>query len=281
MSEPIPSQHSVGDTGHTSDHNEIVVSLAGLVSAVNALQTITGTLEGETGNVFSKLGGNVCNIPGTTTSFAQVSVGAGNRDTAADVIDIYYGGARVFSLNGYGELRISSGAASHVAAVIQGQPSQTGDLLQFANSAGTILARIASDGSITAPALTLTNPVADIPWVKFNPLSTGISIEPPFTGAWVRLLSSPPECIQISALLNVQTATSVIDGTEVAQLAAAYRPAQTLTFPVTTDVLRISSGTNNESSRCKLDSSGNLTLWGISSAATVVGIQAILPLDSM
>ncbi len=275
MAENIPAVHNVGDTGHTADHALIVQILNDYQAAITSLQSGGG-------NIFRTVGGNVCVIPvGTTQQFYTLTLPTGNRDSAVDTISVFYGPAKVFSLNGYGELRIFPGAANHVPAIIQGLLSQTADLLQMKDVSGNVITRFGADGSASMSALNYQGPTGTVEtWHKFNPLQSGWSVLNPFTGAWVRKLASPPNSIQLSALLSVNQ-SAVGDGTQIATLPAGYAPSTQLTFPVTADVEKLSSG-SAESPRMKLDTSGNLTVYGISNFATVVGIQvAGLPLDPM
>jgi hypothetical protein len=54
-------------------------------------------------------------------------------------------------------LRVTPSATTNVGAIIRGQASQTADLQQWQNSAGTVLSRVQSDGSITGTSLTVTS----------------------------------------------------------------------------------------------------------------------------
>lgn len=134
-----PGQHLTGDTGHTSDHNTIATILGDLQAALAALQGQPAP--------WLLAGGNTSAVPGTATSFGTVTVTAVNRDSAPDLLDFYYGSQKIFSLNSYGELRLTPAQLTHVAQVIYTLSAQTADAWQVLSPSLSPLARVGPDGS--------------------------------------------------------------------------------------------------------------------------------------
>jgi hypothetical protein len=140
MSMPAPpAQQLVGAPNHTSDHNTIATILAGLQGAVSGLQG--------GGASFLLAGGNASVIPGTVTNLATVTVSSGNRDGSPDILDFFYGTQKIFSLNSYGEPRITAAALTHVAQIIYVLSGQSADAWQVQSSSLAVLARVGPDGS--------------------------------------------------------------------------------------------------------------------------------------
>ena len=141
MSMPAPpAQHVPGDSGHASDHNTLATIAQDLETAVTALQ-------GEVENLFRTTGANACILPGTSTGLATVTVTAGNRDGGADLLDFFYGSQKIFSLNSYGELRLTPAALTHVAMIISVLSGQSSDAWQVLGPTTSVLARVGADGS--------------------------------------------------------------------------------------------------------------------------------------
>jgi hypothetical protein len=143
MTYPIPAAHDTGDAGHTTDHNSIIQVLTSFAEAITNLQAVSQ-------NNFQTTGGNNCAVSGDVTSWAVITLPSDDRDNAADTIDVYYGTIKVFSLNGYGEVRLYPAATSHVPLIIQGQTGQTSNLLQINNGSGNQTSAIDMHGNITA-----------------------------------------------------------------------------------------------------------------------------------
>jgi hypothetical protein len=140
MSMPAPpAQHLTGDALHTADHNTITTILAALEAAVSALQTATPSL--------AAAGGNTVTLAGTSTGMLSVTVSAVNRDGGADLLDFWYGSQKIFSLNSYGELRLTAASLTHVAQVITVLAGQSADAWQVISPATAVLARVGPDGS--------------------------------------------------------------------------------------------------------------------------------------
>ena len=137
----VPATPAVGGPDHTLDHGTIETILTDLQVAVAALQVQAGV------PVLSATGGNNVTLAGTGTGMLTVSVSAVNRDGDADLLDFYYGSAKIFSLNSYGELRLAPASLAHVAQVINVLAGQSADALQILGPAGQVLARIGPDGS--------------------------------------------------------------------------------------------------------------------------------------
>jgi hypothetical protein len=139
QSTSIPANPAVGGPGHTADHATIASLLAALQASVASLQG--------TGPAFLLAGGNTSAIPGSATNLATVTVQPVNRDGSPDILDIYYGSQKIFSLNGYGEPRVTAAALTHVAEIIYVLSGQTADAWQVLSSALAVLARVGPDGS--------------------------------------------------------------------------------------------------------------------------------------
>lgn len=217
--EPIPPVHQVGDPNHTPDHNSMVQVLIDYDNDIGALQTTIA-------NMFSVAGANVCTITGTSTGLATVNLPSGNRDSAADALDVMCAGVKVFSLNGYGELRIFPALASHVAQIIKAQPSQTADLLELQDSSGNILARFTANGTFipTQPVIALQPGTSNAE--TWHPVS--------LDSGWSNAASNPvcsyrmreDNCVETVAYLNHSSFTgnlTIASGGNA--FPALYRPA--------------------------------------------------------
>lgn len=120
------------------------------------------------------------------------------------------------------------------------------------------------------------------PWTAFNPLSNLWAVQSPFTGAWCRWV--PGNGLQLSFIMTPGTDA---DNTVVGNIPSSdsagngLRPAQEVDFPVASDELRINTGSNNDGARFHLLATGNMTCFGIATAATTVAAQVIVALDAM
>jgi len=268
--EPIPATHQVGDPNHTPDHNSIVQVLTDYDNYI-------GQLQSQIASMFSVAGGNVCNITGTSTPLATVNLPAGNRDSAVDTLDVMCAGVKVFSLNGYGELRIFPQLASHIAQVIKAQPSQTGDLFQLQDSAGNVLARFTANGTllVTQPVNIVQPGTTNTPenWHTISGLSSGWSIGSGPAG-FLKYKKLPSNSVAM-AMRNVRVGTNA-DSTTILSagtIPAGWAPISISRIPVYTDVLAIASGTagnNAEMSIIQVNPDGSAQCYGFSSAATRV-----------
>ena len=102
-------------------------------SAGTALAKVT-----KDGDVFS--GGLISN--GMTSGYAGADNVLNNLGIQASSFGLSY-------------FRVKSGSAGAIVALIDGATSQTGDLTQWRNSAGTILAKITASGALDATAITV------------------------------------------------------------------------------------------------------------------------------
>ena len=149
----IPTQHVVGDEGHTSDHNLIV-------DALTEHQTRIGVTEGEIDTLQStamlKSGGNTIAIANPSGFSEVVVIPAGTRESTAYVKQVTYGGNRTFALDPYGQPRYKAASVTDVPVIVHGfNSSHTGDLQRWLkNEGGATLARVAADGTIFAPNIT-------------------------------------------------------------------------------------------------------------------------------
>ena len=272
--EPIPASHQIGDPGHTPDHNSMVQVLTDYDGDI-------GVLQGQIANMFSLAGGNVCTIAGTTTSLATVNLPSGNRDTAADTFDVYCAGVKVFSLNGYGELRIIPALATHIGQVIRAQVGQTADLFQITDQAGNILVRISSTGQI------VTSQPAVIAQPGISPIIAEVSHNmPSMTSSWsiadfARYRLNSDGDLQV-AFKNIRCpgGTNANDGTVLwaaGSFPTAYRVPTFHLIPCVADSVRM-GGTNPEASALSFNPDGSVTCQGIASNANRVDLYATVPL---
>ena len=131
------------------------------------------------------------------------------------------------------------------------------------------------------------------PLTAFNPLSPGWSVLAPYTGAWA-WYDPQANRVHIDMLASITGATSgeVADGYQIATMPAQdsaedpdgnpapndLLPQQTVTVPLETD--RLQSSTPG-SPRMKIEPSGAMLIFGISTAGTVVACSGSYPLAAM
>lgn len=144
----IPSHHTVGDVGHTTDHNAIIDALTSLEVSVTSLQGVT------TG-IFYVAGGNVSNISGTTTTWAKVNLPTGDRSSAVDTLQFLHGSNKIFWLDGYAHPRVKNDDPTHIPWIVDSVSGQTANLQEWRVN-GSAKASIASDGTVVAPNVTPT-----------------------------------------------------------------------------------------------------------------------------
>lgn len=269
---PIPASHSVGDTGHTADHDSIVAVL-------NAFLTSIQSLQGTAVNITYTTGGNTSDISGTSTSWNRINLPSGNRDTAADTFDVWYGSAKIFSLNGYGELRLFPAAATHIPQIIQGITGQTGDLEQWQNAAGSILCRIAADGSIVTPVIRAWDPRTGAPTVEtWHSLSlqNGVTNRSPSTDfSPFAIKLGAGSCVYTTGQINIPANTA--NGTQIAVLpSSVYHPIKEHQIVVTS-----TQAPANLASlpRLVIEASGSMQVFGGGSASAIWCCDGSYPLD--
>jgi hypothetical protein len=202
-----PAAPLVGQSTHTADHATITQLLNWLTQQVQAIEG--------TGAAVMLAGGNACNVPGTTTGFATITVQPGNQ---ADVLDIYYGTQKIFSLNSYGELRLTAAALNHVAQVIYALSGQSADTWQVLSSSLAVLARVGPDGSASfAGPVSRQLPSGPAQWV--NPvLQSGWTT---IANRTLALKLTNDNMVQITGHLQPG---QISNGTPVATLPPGYAP---------------------------------------------------------
>jgi len=213
MSLPAPpSQHQLGDLTHLADHNAISAALASLESAVTALQGQAAV------PVLQSAGGNAVTLPGTGTGMLTVTVSAVNRDGGADLLDFYYGTQKIFSLNSYGELRLTAASLSHVAQVIAVLASQSADAWQVVSPGSAVLARVGPDGSASfAGPVSRQLPGGPAGWVHCTLLHGWAT----YQGRTLTVKLTNDNMVQISGQMVPGT---VNDGTTIATVPPGYAP---------------------------------------------------------
>lgn len=145
----IPTHHSIGDTGHTSDHNAVV-------DVLSDHETRIAGLQGVQGNYLLNSGQNTITVANPSGYSEHVVIPSGTRDSSVYIHTVTYGGKQTFALDTFGQLRIGAAQDSTVPAEIAGSSvSQSADLTRWRVSpGGTLLARVGFDGTIYAPNIT-------------------------------------------------------------------------------------------------------------------------------
>jgi hypothetical protein len=256
MSPSPPANNQIpGTLGHTNDHNTLVTIITSLQSAVAALQAAPPAM--------ALNGGNVSAVPGTATSFAQVTVSAGNRDGGADVLDFFYGSQKIFSLNPYGEPRITAAALTHVAQIIYVLAGQSADAWQILSSSLAVLARVGPDGSagFAGPVSRLVGG-APAAWVHCT-MANGWTAYASRTLA-VKLTND--NMVQVSGQLVPGTTA---DGTTVATLPAGFAPARPETVMVGQTHLQTAAAYTGP--YLEAETAGNLNIFSLGSVVNTGG----------
>ena len=115
-----------------------------------AAQTINGSVAGSVQLTVKGASGqsvNILSVQSNTAELLHVTSGGSFN---------HFGQLRVGGSTGLGQLSTTSAAATTIGHVIRGAASQSADLQQWQNSAGTVLAKIASDGAFLTTTVTLS-----------------------------------------------------------------------------------------------------------------------------
>lgn len=271
MSMPAPpAPQNVGAPNHTADHNTIAAILGGLQSAVGGLQGSPAS--------FALAGGNTSVIPGTATNLATVSFSAVNRDGAPDILDFYYGSQKIFSLNSYGEPRITAAALTHVAEIIYVLSGQSADAWQVLSSALAVLARVGPDGSAS-----FTGPVSrQLPggpagWVHCT-LQSGWST---YSGRSLSAKLTNDNMVQLSGQIAPGT---ISDGILVATLPAGYAPRSRPEPVMVGQYHSIATGAGTSGAYLEVQLSGNVNLFSFGPYSNQGGAHLVVggrfPIDA-
>lgn len=148
----IPSQHTVGDEGHTTDHNAIVDVLTDHEQKIAGIQAAQPGYLVNTGN-------NVITVTNPSGVAESVIIPAsGSRDSAAYIKGVTYNGRRTFALDTYGQPRLGAASVNDVPLIVWGYSSgQATDLQRWRKlEGGADVARIDKDGNFYAPNITPT-----------------------------------------------------------------------------------------------------------------------------
>lgn len=169
----IPSHHSVGDTGHTDDHNAVYDVLTDHEARVASIEGVQPTYMVKTGN-------NIVTLTNPSGIADQVIVPSGARDNTALIRTVTVSGKRVWWLDAYGQQRLEASSVDATPLVVSGYDnSQAGDLQRWQKHAtGALLARVDKDGNVIAPNITPT------PWTNLT-LASGL--------AWNSALGARPQ----------------------------------------------------------------------------------------
>jgi hypothetical protein len=271
MSMPAPpAQHAVGDPNHQADHNTIATILAGLETAVAALQ---GAAPG-----LSAAGGNTVTLPGTSTGMLSVTVSAVNRDGGADLLDFYYGSQKIFSLNSYGEVRVTAAALGHVAEIITVLAGQSADAWQVLSPTTAVLARVGPDGSASF-AGPVSRQVSGAPaqWVHCTMANSWTT----YLSRFLTVKLTNDNMVQISGQIIPGT---VSDGIQVAALPAGYAPLSRAEPVVAGQHNMITTGAGTSGAYVEAQPDGRLLLYSagpyVSQGAPHLIIAGRYPLDA-
>lgn len=274
MSFPAPpAQHVTGDANHTADHNT-------LATIAQQLETAIASLQAQVLNVFRTTGANSCVLPGTVTGLATVTVSAVNRDGGADLLDFYYGSAKIFSLNSYGELRITSAALTHVAQVITVLAGQSADAWQVLGPSANLLAHVGPDGSagFSGPVSLL---VSGIPATWQHPLL--INGWTNYAGRTLACKLTNDNMVQITGqIIPGQTSDNTIVANMPGGFAPLFRPEvlHAATFNITEEF-----GTENDAGvYFEVETSGVMKIFSFSTGAAGPNAHIVIsgryPLDA-
>lgn len=207
----IPSHHSVGDTGHTDDHNAMADVLTAHENRVSAIESAQPTYMVKTGN-------NVVTLSNPSGVADQVIVPSGARDNTAMIRTITVSGKRVWWLDAYGMQRLEASSVDATPLVVSGyDDNQAGDLQRWQKHAtGALLARVDKDGNVIAPNIT---PSA---WTNIT-LASGL--------AWEDQLGSRPQYRKVGDMVELRGAVKKSNGgnftvspQSVATLPVGFRP---------------------------------------------------------
>lgn len=140
--------------------------------------------------------------------------------------------------------------------------SDNGVTVLFWDSTGTTVT-----GQLYAAAPNLT-PIVQESWHSLTPKNSWTNLSG-YTPFQYRAIGSPPKSVQVVGNLVPGTITA---GTVLGTLPTGYLPTKQQYDCAYTDVTSASAGVH-------IDTSGNLKVFGVSSGATVLGINSIFPLD--
>ena len=264
-----PASPPVGGPGHTADHATITQLLSWLEQAVTVLQGQPAA--------FALNGGNASVIPGAATGLATVTVQAVNRDGSPDILDFYYGTQKIFSLNGYGEPRITAAALTHVAQIIYVLAGQSADAWQVLSSSLAVLARVGPNGAASF-AGPVSRQVGGAPaaWTHCT-MANGWTA---YLGRTLTVKLTNDNMVQISGEITPGT---VSDGIAVATLPAGFAPARP--EAVLVGQHNAISGTNGYTGPyLEAQANGSLLLWSfgpyVNGGNAHIVVNGRFPLDA-
>jgi hypothetical protein len=272
MTEPtLPTTHSVGDTGHTGDHNTLVAALSQALAMLSQDGSSLATLQAAIDDMFSTAGGNVCAVPALTPTFAVINLAAIDRDNGNDTFDVFYGTQKVFSLNSYGDIVVSPSTTSHTSITINALPSQTADLVQLLSSTGSILSRVNSAGN-----LNVTNVYGMAPGGT-QEVWNSLAVPSGASGILrYRMVAAPPNSAQLQGALTwntVPAAGTVTLGT----LPSAYQPSNQYRAPI--GIFTTATGSGVANTRLQISTGGSIQLLGNPGNMTEADFNEVYPLN--
>lgn len=251
----IPSHHSVGDPGHTEDHNAIVDVLNDHELRITGVQNAAGSY-------LVKSGGNTINVANPSGTSDSVVIPTGTRDPNAYVSTVTYGGIRTFGLDTYGQLRVGSAMDSTTPAEFYGQSAtQTSDLTRWRKAGvfGAVVARVDANGNVFAPNITPGT------WTNIT-LTTGL--------VWASGLGSRPQyrivgdCVELRGAMQKSTGDFTASPQDLGVVpAAAAPPYQTYGF----GAAQFSAGVDHV--RVEVQTGGLIRCYFTSSAYTPTWIS--------
>ena len=139
---------------------------AGNLTAGNVVTSIAGTTVGVYTNIASNIGLIVRGAASQTANLQEWQNSAGTSLVSVSSSGDIFSSSRIvgFRYGRFGNdisytddapLRVSSNGASTVVSVTKGATSQTANLQEWQNSAGTVLSKIDSAGALTVPSATI------------------------------------------------------------------------------------------------------------------------------
>lgn len=207
----IPSHHSVGDTGHTDDHNAVYDVLTDHQNRVAAIEGAQPTYMVKTGN-------NIVTLTNPSGVAEQVIVPSGTRDNTALVKSLTVGGKKVWWLDAYGMQRLEASSPGATPLDVAGYDNtHTADIQRWRKfDSGAVLSRVDAAGNIYAPNLTPTT------WTNLT-LASGI--------AWNSSLGARPQYRLIGDMVQLRgnvkrsnDADFTVTPTDVGTLPVGARP---------------------------------------------------------
>ena len=142
----------------------------GAASAKGLIIKANATTPGNLQEWQDSSGGLLARVQADGTIYSASNINTNNFNVAVSTGNILVGGSSSIRFNGtsnihfgtttptagVAQVQITNATTTAVGLIVKGAASQTGDLQQWQNSAGTVLGSVSSAGSITAPSFIVT-----------------------------------------------------------------------------------------------------------------------------